>query len=156
MMVAVAAIILIGEIGLLGSTPALVRMVPSATLSALLEQDSPLSPSIEPYASLDEILDPTDVIMSTDRMNKIVPAVEGRVVVPGYQTLLLGDRAMRDRASTIFSSEETSATVRDAITARCSATHIVIEPADLPHFPWLTRSYDTIVETEYYVVFDAG
>jgi alpha-1,6-mannosyltransferase len=153
---AVATIVLIGEIGLLGSMPALVRMVPTAVLVALAGEDSPLSPAVEPYASLGQILDPPDVVISTDRMSKIVPAVKGRVLVPGYQTLLLTDRDARDRASSAFFSDDTSAAERDAIAARWSLTRIIVEPTDLIRYPWLASSYDVVAETEFYVVFAIG
>ena len=143
----------IGVVGLLGSGGGLIRMVPRAVLPASLANDDRLNPMVEPYVSLEEVLASTDVAFASRRMRRVVPAVQGRVVVPGDLTPLLSDRTSRDQDRLAFFSDDSSTADRDAIASRWGVTHVVVEPADLAEYPLLQHSYRVIAETDAYVVF---
>lgn len=146
-------IVLIGLVGLAGSTSGLIRMVPTAVLPASLSADDRLTPMVEPYASLTDIVASSDVVFATDSMRGVVPAIGGRVVVPRYEVIFLTDTAARVRDRDVFFVDESSAAERDAVVARWGVTYVVAAPEDLASYPWLRISYRVLAETDAYVVF---
>ncbi len=143
----------IGAIGLLGSFSALFWMTPRSIVpSSAWGIDRPQG-ATEPYRTLGNVLAPADVAFASPQMNKVVPSVTGRVVVPGYLTPLLSDRMARDRAGILFFADRQSADERQVISSRWNATHIVVGPADLVEYPWLMRDYPVVARTDAYAVF---
>jgi len=154
--VAWVGVVLIGAVGMAGSTSGLVRMVPTALLPASLADDGRLTPMVEPYASLGSIVTSDDTVFATDSMRGVVPAIGGRVVAPRYESIFLPNAADRARDRAIFFAEETSMVDRDAVSTRWGVTYIVATPGDLVNYPWLRRSYRVVAETDAYVVFQVG
>lgn len=146
-------IVLIGVVGMAGSTSGLIRMVPNAMLPASLSIDDRLTPMVAPYASLGDVVTSSDVVFATGLMRRVVPAIGGRVVLPRYESIFLTDRADRARDRDVFFAGESSATDRDAVITRWGVTFVVVNPEDLVDYPWLRRSYRVVAETDAYVVF---
>jgi alpha-1,6-mannosyltransferase len=150
---AVAVIGVIGVIGLLGSIPGWSWMIPRALLPESAVGSNEPRGSIAPYQPIEDILEPTDIAFGSPWMNKVVPSVTGRVVVPGHLTPLLSDRMRREAASDAFFENDQSTAERNDIAAHWGATHVVVQPDDVPSFPWLARDYSVASETDAYVVF---
>ena len=151
---ALAVIGVITTIGLVGSITGWSRMIPAPLLPESLVTSGESRGSIAPYQSIEDVLAPTDIAFGTPWMNKVVPSVAGRVVVPGHLTPLLSDRKAREDASDAFFGNGRPSDERNAIARQWGATHIVVHPKEVSTFPWLARDYSIVVETDAYVVFE--
>jgi alpha-1,6-mannosyltransferase len=149
----IAVVGVIGVIGMLGTSQGWVQMIPRVLLPDSVVTGDQLRDYISPYRSIESVLGPTDIAFGSPWMNKVVPSVTGRVVVPGHLTPLLSDRMEREDASDAFFDSDQSTAERNAIAAQWGATHVVVQPDDVPSFPWLARDYSLASETDAYVVF---
>ena len=149
----IAVVGVIGVIGMLGTSQGWVQMIPRVLLPDSVVTGDQLRDYISPYRSIESVLGPTDIAFGSPWMNKVVPSVTGRVVVPGHLTPLLSDRMEREAASNAFFEGDQSTAERNAIAAQWSATHVVVQPDDVPSLPWLARDYSLASETDAYVVF---
>jgi len=152
----IAIVAVVGVVGMIGSVQGWTQMIPRGLVPESTVSRDLYRRSVTPYQSIESILATTDVAFASPWMNRVVPSVTGRVVVPGHLTPLLSDRTEREEASDAFFDNDRSTAERNAIAAQWGATYIVVEPEDVPSFPWLVRDYRVAAESDDYVVFRIG
>ena len=150
---AIATIVVVGVVGFVGSIPGIFWMIPRSVLPASALGVEDVSEEVVPYRSLADVLAPTDIAFASPEMSMVVPSVEGRVVVPGYLTPLLSDRPEHDRAGTSFFSPSQTVAGRTVLAAEWGAGLIIVQPEELPTYPWLEGEHTLVAATDAYIVF---
>lgn len=112
-------------VGALGVSPVLPRFVPRAVLPASLRHDERLA-SVQRRFSFLEPIAQYDVVLADDTMGRrVLPALAGKVVLPGYATPFVDDIDQRRRdVQTMLADDDPPQTRR--LLARYSVDYILL------------------------------